>query len=263
MQHRKLNIALTGLLLATSFTASADILFQNLGTAAPPATVGGHNMTPFDVTPQAAIPDFTVGISAIPGNPVAGTLGISPTADKRTVGISWWAGSPTAWGHGYSGPVFYVTAKPVVLTLPANTHAFYFYMQPDQGGTFNVTATTNSGATSGAVPVTSSPTGTANGFAFYGTEGETITSISITHDAPFYPGMAVAEFGISTGVATTCASEGYTGTQLRWCQIICESESSSSTVDTYLRRWINRYHDLPYCAVEDEGGEEEPPQQEG
>jgi len=62
------------------------------------------------------------------------------------------------------------------------------------------------------------------------------------------------------GVATTCASEGYTGTQLRWCQIICESESSSSTIDTYLRRWINRYHDLPYCAVE--GGGEEPPQEE-
>ena len=51
---------------------------------------------------------------------------------------------------------------------------------------------------------------------------------------------------------TTCASEGYTGTKLNWCKIICESESSAYTIDTYLRRWINRYHDLPYCAVEEE-----------
>ena len=56
--------------------------------------------------------------------------------------------------------------------------------------------------------------------------------------------------GYNPGPTTTCASEGYTGTKLSWCKIICESESSSSTIDTYLRRWINRYHDLPYCAVE-------------
>ena len=61
------------------------------------------------------------------------------------------------------------------------------------------------------------------------------------------------------GETTTCASSGYTGTKLNWCRIICESESSSSTIDTYLRRWINKYRDLPYCAVEG-GGEELPPQ---
>jgi len=61
--------------------------------------------------------------------------------------------------------------------------------------------------------------------------------------------------------ATTCASSGYTGTKLNWCRIICESESSSSTIDTYLRRWINKYRDLPYCAVE--GGGEEPPPSQG
>ena len=64
-----------------------------------------------------------------------------------------------------------------------------------------------------------------------------------------------------TTPATTCASEGYTGTKLNWCRIICESESSSSTIDTYLRRWINKYRDLPYCAVE--GGGEEPPPSQG
>lgn len=253
MQHRKLNLALAGIVLAAaSFAANADILFQNLGTAAPPATVGGHAMTPFDQTPQAAISDHTTGISIIPGSPVAGTLGISPTADKRTAGTSWWAGNPGAWGHGYVGPVFYVTARPVVLTLPANTRAFYFYVQPDQFGTFNVTATTDSGTTSGAVPVNSAPSGSANGFAFYSTAGETITSISITNNASFYPGMALAEFGVGTGPVQTCASEGYTATKMYYCVKVCESGYTGATLDMWIRRWMDRYgNPLPYCARED------------
>lgn len=61
------------------------------------------------------------------------------------------------------------------------------------------------------------------------------------------------------GPTTTCTSEGYTGTKLQWCKYICESELSSSQIDVYLRRWINRYHDLPYCAREEEP--EMPPQE--
>ncbi|RZA21085.1 MAG: hypothetical protein EOP93_04075, partial [Lysobacteraceae bacterium] len=242
MTARNLVVAFSALALAAaSFTASADILFANLGTGAPPATVGGHVLTPFDQAAQASIADYTTGISVIPGSPVAGSLGISPTADKRTVGVSWWAGNTAAWGHGYTGPVFYVQARPVVLTLPANTQAFYFYVQQDQGGTFNVSATTNSGVTSGAVPVLSGPSGSANGFAFYSTAGETITSISISNDAPSFPGMAIAEFGISGAAQQTCASEGYTGTQLTWCRNICEMGYTGSTLSTWIRRWTDRY----------------------
>jgi hypothetical protein len=49
---------------------------------------------------------------------------------------------------------------------------------------------------------------------------------------------------------TTCASEGYTGTQLTWCQNICEKGYIGSTLKMWLRRWIDRYHTLPYCAAE-------------
>ena len=59
--------------------------------------------------------------------------------------------------------------------------------------------------------------------------------------------------------ATTCASEGYTGTKLAWCKNICENGLTGATLDTWIHRWINRYRDLPYCAVE---GEEEPPQEQ-
>jgi len=52
--------------------------------------------------------------------------------------------------------------------------------------------------------------------------------------------------------ATTCASEGYTGTKLTWCKNICENGLTGQVLDTWIHRWINRYRDLPYCAVEDE-----------
>ena len=59
---------------------------------------------------------------------------------------------------------------------------------------------------------------------------------------------------------TTCASEGYRGTKLTWCKNICENGLSGQVLDTWIHRWVNRYRDLPYCAVEDEGGggEEQP-----
>ena len=55
---------------------------------------------------------------------------------------------------------------------------------------------------------------------------------------------------------TTCASEGYTGTKLTWCKNICENGLTGAALDTWIHRWVNRYRDLPYCAV---GGEPELP----
>ena len=54
----------------------------------------------------------------------------------------------------------------------------------------------------------------------------------------------------------TCASEGYTGTKLVWCQNICEKGYTGATLQTWIHRWITRYRDLPYCAAE--GGPEGP-----
>ena len=61
---------------------------------------------------------------------------------------------------------------------------------------------------------------------------------------------------------TTCASEGYTGAKLTWCKNICENGLTGAVLDTWIHRWVSRYRDLPYCAVEG-GGEEEPPPQQG
>ena len=50
----------------------------------------------------------------------------------------------------------------------------------------------------------------------------------------------------------SCAKEGYAGTKLIWCQNICEKGYTGATLDMWIHRWINRYRDLPYCAIEDE-----------
>ena len=50
-------------------------------------------------------------------------------------------------------------------------------------------------------------------------------------------------------VSTTCVNDGYKGTQLNWCQNICENGLTGATLDTWIHRWVNRYRDLPYCRV--------------
>ncbi len=59
-------------------------------------------------------------------------------------------------------------------------------------------------------------------------------------------------WGLTTGVREhqTCASEGYTGTKLVWCQNICEKGYTGATLQTWIHRWIRQFRDLPYCAVE-------------
>ena len=99
MQTRRLSLALSALALAAaSFAANAGISFTNLGTAAPPASLGPYQMTPFNTAPQAAIDDFTSGITTIPGSPIAGNLTVAPGVLKYTAGDTW--GGP--WAHGYT-----------------------------------------------------------------------------------------------------------------------------------------------------------------
>lgn len=263
MQHRKLSIALAGIMLAaTSFAASADILFQNLGTAAPPASVGGHTMTPFSLAPQSAIPELS-SISEIPGNPFAGQLTVSPQVTKYTGGFSW---GTDAWPGAYLGPIYFsgFSVSSRTLTLPPNTTAFYFYLQ-NNNQDYNldtVIVTTNSGTTSGPIELNTGfrePNVGAIGLAVYSTAGESITSITVQSSNT--QGFGIGNFGISNEIVmepeVTCASEGYTGTKLTWCKNICENGLTGATLDMWIHRWVNRYRDLPYCARDDE--EEESP----
>ena len=134
MKTRNFALTISALALAaSSFAASADVLFTNLGTAAPPASVGSHAVTPFDTAAQAAVSEYS-NVSIIPGSPVAGDLTISPAANKRTVPTGW----GSSWSHGYTGPVFFISGSgSATLTLPPNTKAFYFYLRFEHGNRDN------------------------------------------------------------------------------------------------------------------------------
>ena len=254
MKHRKLSFALAGVLLAAaSFAANADILFQNLGANAPPATVGSHAVTPFDQSVQAAIPDsYETPLSVIPGGPGGSTLATSPGVFKATLQSSW---GSDPWPGAFLGAIYFsgFSTNSITLTLPPNTQAFYFYLQNNYDGNAadTVTVATNSGATSGPVLLQTDFFGQnvgANGFAFHTTAGESITSITIQTNNT--TGFAIGNFGISAGPTTTCASEGYTYTKLEWCKNICERGYTGSTLAMWIRRWTDRYRTLPYCALE-------------
>ena len=258
MKTRRYTLALSALALAAaSFSANAAIVFQNLGVNAPPAVVGGHVVTPFNLPVQNAIPEYSV-ITTIPGNPFPGSLNISPGIAKYN-----FASYFGTWGHGYGGALYSAPQTGAVtytLSLPPNTKAFYFYGTSRNFGSASITAVSDSGTSSGPVAVTTNNSGgpdSANGFAFYATAGENISSITVSSTF----GVILAEFGINA-VSKTCASEGYTGTKLTWCRNICEMGYTGAQLDIWIHRWINRYRDLPYCAQEG-GGEEEPPPQEG
>jgi|WetSurSiteA1Bulk_404760.scaffolds.fasta_scaffold31098_2 hypothetical protein len=181
------------LMLSMLSTSQAVVVFQNLGTGAPPFLMGGYVLTPFDAAPQAAIADLTL-VSTIPGSPIFGNLTTSRSVYKYTVPATW-----NNWSHGYTGPVYLTydgaTYQTVVLYLPPFTGAFYFYAEGDAFATRNITATSNSGITSGPIAVTT-PNG-ARGFGFYTTEDdEYISSITVTIDAAA-SGMLLGEFGIA------------------------------------------------------------------
>ena len=167
--------------------ARAAIHFQNLGTAAPPSSVGGIAVTPFNQAVQAVIPDFT-SVTTIPGAPMPGGLLSSNALDKRTIGLGW-----STWSHGYTGPVYFNTSNSLMLTLPAGATAFYAYVEPNTFSYFNITATTDSGASSGPVSVTGSSG--ATGFGFYTDGADRIATVTISAD-PAAGGFAIGEFGI-------------------------------------------------------------------
>ncbi len=188
--------ALIGFLFAVP--AQAAVHFVNLGTAAPPGTVGGIAVIPFNEAAQSAIPDFT-NVTTIPGCPIPGSLTSTPDLTKRDLQNSY----NSNWGHGYHGPIFLTasTSNSATFTLPAGTKAVYFYAQPAQGGTHTITAVTGSGTSSGPIAVTTYgagvPGSAANGFGFYADGGDSIATITISTNS--IAGLAFGEFGISAG----------------------------------------------------------------
>ena len=178
---------------AFSQASHAAVLFSDLGTTAPPASLSTYTVTPFDQGVQAAIPTGT-DVTTIPGSPIPGDLITTANVNKRAIGDGW-----STWSHGYTGVVYSSNgADTIVMNLPPDAGAFYFYAEPNVFSTFLISAVTDSGASSGDISVNGSSG--ANGFAFYTTAGESITTITVTAD-PAANGFAIGEFGIAANQA--------------------------------------------------------------
>lgn len=115
--------ALAGWLVITPVTWGAVIL-TDLGTGAPPGMIG-----PYGVTPAGS--DLRPEYASVTTAPAGGGVAFDRAASLRHVGSGW-----GSWSHGYAGPVYFPGGSELILTLPANTLAFGFSLQPDLVGLF-------------------------------------------------------------------------------------------------------------------------------
>lgn len=178
-------LLLLGVLLSAAPTralAGGEFFDGTVGTNPPPPTLGPWTMLPFAADPTPVFDD----VSVVAGP--TGDLVFSAPCNHRMVGSGW-----GTWSHGYTGDVYYSNeATSVTITLPPNTMAFYFYVEPNPFVSHPITAVTGGGTSSGAVPVDGDSGATY--FGFYST-GSALTSVTISSDVDF----AVGEFGIAAG----------------------------------------------------------------
>ncbi len=211
---RVLGLALAAALVATVALAAAPlqasqaaggIIFDGSpGSAAPPATLGPYTVTPFPPDPQPVM-NWATDVPATS----AGLAGPCLRFEPNPVYTNWllnhvlfndtYFSSTAVWGHGYAGDAYIMQSfggegcpDQLVMTLPPDTYAFYFYGHAYSGSmTMTVTANDTS-----FEPVALSATEGAKYFGFYSAD----TPIStITIDVPAHCTWAVGEFGIYMG----------------------------------------------------------------
>ena len=177
-------------LIGAAGHAAAAISFVDIGTSAPPASLGTCAVVAFDQTAQAAVVNGT-SVTSVVGGPNGTSLGLSPAHIKRNIGSGW-----ATWSHGYTGAVYVQNGTQAIFNLPAGAQCFYFYAEPNNLSAFNITVTPASGSS-----VTRSVTGNAGayGYGFY-TSGETISSVTVDVAAGA-GGFAVGEFGVGTAAS--------------------------------------------------------------
>lgn len=181
--------ALATALVAAPVADGAVVFTGSPGTGSPPATLGGYAMTPFGADSQQLFANVTSVTS-----PLTGSLTFNPALDHVVIGNGW-----STWSNGYTGDVYVnYSSDPLTITLPSGTGAFDLYAEPDFFGTFDITVTAQDGTSSGAIPV-SSDSG-ASFFGFYGTNGDTLSSVTVSAD-PSAGGFAIGEFGIGNSAA--------------------------------------------------------------
>ncbi|MCL2819004.1 MAG: hypothetical protein FWD41_04690 [Actinomycetia bacterium] len=179
-------LALVGIaVFSAAAFAAGTIEFQALGTAAPPASLGGFPLT------QVADPGFEEDepVEILPT--FAGDIVFTTTGESSVAAYFVPDGGWNSWSHGYEGLVFMVYGDSVTLTLPENIKAFVVYVEPNSG-VHDISVQANDGMI--YTEEISADAGAA-GFGFYATGDLTIETITIT--APEQSeGFAFGEIGL-------------------------------------------------------------------
>ncbi len=183
IKYNRIASALFAFALLASSSAVSQIVFDGTpGVSAPPSTLGPFTMAPFGADPGPLFVDVTTA----PGP--NGDVVFSTGVNHRKVGSGW-----ATWSHGYAGDVYFATGTQLVMTMPANTQAFYFYAEPNSLSTYTITATSQDNTSSGPIPVVGNAG--AKYFGFFSTNGVGLATITV--DVPAAAsGFAVGEFGI-------------------------------------------------------------------
>lgn len=179
-------LAAAGILLGSEGMARADIIGVAGGSGDPGPTLGGYTMTPFAADPG---PLFALETS-LP-SPLGGVVGFSQPVLHTDVAL--W-GDP--WRNSYTGDVYYnFSFPPVTLTLPSGTGAFYLFAQPDAFA-FPIPITVTAQNGTAVTQVVQTNVNGSEYFGFYATNGDQITSLTIS--APIdNNAVAFGEFAIA------------------------------------------------------------------
>jgi len=216
----------------SSYPGNADV--SNAVHAGMALVLDTTNVTPGSLPGSPAFSFSGTGgcvpnYSLVLGAPITTGPGGTLTDDSLDIG---------APGGTYGYCTFMQTTP--VATLPAGTFAFF---------------TTADGQNAGAL-----------GYS-YGAGRVALSVTQLSHSAVYTPSeyayagaktyfINALNWTLASVPVTTCASSGYTGTQLNWCVKICESGLTGAALDVWLQRWIRQFRQLPYCAV---GGNPPPP----
>lgn len=183
-------LKLAGSMALVIATQAGAITIVDIGTVAPPTTLGGFALLPFDDDVRPTF-DYVTEVAPPAGSPVSGNLGFDANLAHYKVGDGW-----STWSHGYAGDVYHFEDGdfgPLTLTLPTGTKAFYLYTQPNFYDNFLFSISSGS---EWVAAVINGYEG-AHGVGFYATGAESLVSVTVENISDFSDGFAVGEFGIN------------------------------------------------------------------
>ncbi len=198
MKRATLVLAALALLLNGVGRAKADFIGVAGGSGSPGPMLGPYTMTSFALNNEP-YDGGTNLVGSLP-SPLGGSLLFNENVAAYPA-----SSFPAYWSNGYTADVYHYSNFPVpvdlVLTLPANTVAFYLYILPNSYGypePITVTAQDGTYVTQTVTSGTNSPAY----FGFYTTGGDVLTTLTISGADYSEGNIFLGEFGIASGPAS-------------------------------------------------------------